>query len=255
MAVIEARALTRVFGTVLAANAVSFHVEAGEVVGLLGPNGAGKTTTLRMIASLLQPTSGTAIVAGHDVRTSPRTARGALGLVTGSAALFPRLTPREFLRYLGALHGLPAASLDARVDAALERFEIEGYAHLRCGALSTGQRQRVLLARASLHDPPALILDEPSAGLDVLGAQAVVSFVRESKSAGKAVLLSTHDMAEAEYLCDRIVILAAGRVVATGTADALKSESGKSKLAEVFLHYVASAPPRAARPKETEAAP
>ena len=247
MPVIAAQALTRTFGSVVAANAVSFHVDAGEVVGLLGPNGAGKTTTLRMIASLLQPTSGTALVAGHDVRTASRAARASLGLVTGSAALFPRLTPREFLRYLGALHGLPAASLEARVDAALERFEIEPFAHLRCGALSTGQKQRVLLARASLHDPAALILDEPSAGLDVLGAQAVTTFVRESKSLEKAVLLSTHDMAEAEYLCDRILIIAGGRVVATGTAEELKAASGKSKLAEVFLHYVSAAPPRATR--------
>src|SRR5262245_46370506 len=144
MAVIAAQGLTRTFGSVVAANAVTFHVDAGEVVGLLGPNGAGKTTTLRMIASLLQPTSGTATVAGHDVRTAARSARSSLGLVTGSAALFPRLTPREFLRYLGALHGLPSASLEMRVEAALERFEIEPFADLRCGALSTGQRQRVL---------------------------------------------------------------------------------------------------------------
>jgi sodium transport system ATP-binding protein len=250
MAVISAQSLTRTFGSVLAANAVTFHVDAGEVVGLLGPNGAGKTTTLRMIASLLQPTSGTAVVGGHDVRTAARSARASLGLVTASAALFPRLTPREFLRYIGALHGLRAAGLEARVDAALERFEIEPFEGLRCGALSTGQRQRVLLARASLHDPPALILDEPSAGLDVLGAQAVVNFVRESKSQGKAVLLSTHDMAEAEYLCDRIVIIAGGRVVATGTSEELRAASGKTKLAEVFLHYVLSAPSRKTREQE-----
>lgn len=241
---IAAQSLTRMFGSIVAANAVSFHVDAGEVVGLLGPNGAGKTTTLRMISSLLQPTSGTALVAGHDVRTAARSARANLGLVTASAALFPRLTPREFLRYVGALHGLREPSLEPRIDAALERFEIEPFADLRCGALSTGQRQRVLLARASLHDPPALVLDEPSSGLDVLGAQAVVRFVRESKAQGKAVLLSTHDMAEAEYLCDRIVIIAGGRVVATGTADELRAQSGKTKLAEVFLHYVLSAPPR-----------
>ena len=253
MAVIAAQGLTRTFGSVLAANAVTFEVGAGEVVGLLGPNGAGKTTTLRMIASLLQPTAGTATVAGHDVRTASRLARSSLGLVTSSAALFPRLSPREFLRYIGALHGLKSASLEHRVDAALERFEIEPFASLRCGALSTGQRQRVLLARASLHDPPALILDEPSAGLDVLGAQAVVSFVRESKVQGKAVLLSTHDMAEAEYLCDRIVIIAGGRLVASGTAEELRVASGKSKLAEVFLYYVLSAPPRkTARDLEAE---
>lgn len=238
--VISASALTRVFGTLTAANAVSFDVERGEVVGLLGPNGAGKTTTLRMLATLLAPTSGSATIAGHDVRRDPLQARANLGFVTGSAALFPRLTPREFLNYLGKLHGLDRSTLHLRVDAVIEQFEIEPFADLRCGALSTGQRQRVSLGRAALHDPPALVLDEPSAGLDVLGAQAVVTFVRQASHQGKAVLLSTHDMAEAEYLCQRIVIIAAGRVVATGTPDELKRASGREKLAEVFLHYVAA---------------
>ncbi len=238
MSVVVANSLTRVFGSVTAAHAVSFEVAAGEVVGLLGPNGAGKTTTLRMLATLLSPTSGTASIAGHDVRKDPLQARANLGFVTGSAALFPRLSPREFLHYLGKLHGIASSTLPLRVDAAIEQFEIEPFADLRCGALSTGQKQRVSLARAALHDPPALVLDEPSAGLDVLGAQAVVSFVRQASHQGKAVLLSTHDMAEAEYLCHRIVIIAAGRVVATGTPEELKRASGRDKLAEVFLHYV-----------------
>ena len=236
--VIVANGLLRTFGSVVAVNGISFQVDAGEVVGLLGPNGAGKTTTLRILASLLQATAGTATIAGHDVRTDSLEARRNLGFVTGSAALFPRLTPGEFLHYLGRLHGLPVASLTHRVEAALERFEIEPFAHLRCGALSTGQKQRVALARASLHDPPALILDEPSSGLDVLGAQTVVRFVRQSAEQGRAVLLSTHDMAEAEYLCHRIVIVSGGRIVATGSAAELKAASGEEKLAEVFLHYV-----------------
>ena len=226
------------FGTVTAAKNVSFEIGAGEIVGLLGPNGAGKTTTLRMLATLLQPTSGTAAIAGHDVRRDPLQARASIGFVTGSAALLPRLSPREFLHYLGRLHGMGASTLHLRVDAVIEQFEIEPFADLRCGALSTGQKQRVSLARAALHDPPALVLDEPSSGLDVLGAQAVVSFVRQASHQGKAVLLSTHDMAEAEYLCHRVVIIAGGRIVATGTPDELKRASGREKLAEVFLHYV-----------------
>jgi sodium transport system ATP-binding protein len=238
VALIRASRLTRTFGSVVAANEVTFHVDAGEVVGLLGPNGAGKTTTLRMLATLLQPSGGEASIAGFDVRSRPLDARRSLGFVSSSAALLPRLTPREFLTYLGRLHGLPEAGLVPRVDAALDRFEIEPFAHLRCGALSTGQRQRVALARASLHDPPALVLDEPSAGLDVLGAQSVVGFVRESAEQGKGVLLSTHDMAEAEYLCQRVLILAGGRIVAEGTPSELRRASGKEKLAEVFLHYV-----------------
>jgi len=236
--VIAAEGLTRVYGSVRAVTEVSFAVEPGEVVGLLGPNGAGKTTTLRMLAGLLRPTSGRARIAGFDAQEQAREAHAALGFVSASAALFPRLDPREFLEYAGRLHDLPAATLAARVREALARFEIEPFAHLRCGALSTGQRQRVALARASLHDPPALILDEPSSGLDVLGAQAVVDFVRDASARRKAVLLSTHDMAEAEYLCQRIVIVARGKIVATGTAAELKAASGKDKLAEVFLHYV-----------------
>jgi sodium transport system ATP-binding protein len=239
--VIAANDLVRTFGTVVAVSGVSFAVEPGEVVGLLGPNGAGKTTTLRMLAGLLRPTSGTALIGGFDARTDTRAAHASLGYVSGSAALFPRLTPYEFLLYMGRLHGLPESTLSPRVEAALDRFEIAPFAQLRCGALSTGQKQRVALARASIHDPAALILDEPSAGLDVLGAQAVVDFVRDASGRGKAVLLSTHDMAEAEYLCHRIVIVAGGRVVATGTAAELKAASGREKLAEVFLHHVAGA--------------
>lgn len=238
MPVIAAKGLGRVFGTVAAVDGVDFEVAAGEVVGLLGPNGAGKTTTLRMLAGLLRPSSGSAEIGGHDVQSAARAAHGALGFVTSSAALLPRLSPREFLVYMGRLHGLEETSLGGRVDAAIERFDITPFARLRCGALSTGQKQRVTLARASLHDPAALILDEPSAGLDVLGAQAVVGFVRDAAASGRAVLLSTHDMAEAEYLCHRVLILAGGRIVARGTPAELKTASGRDKLAEVFLHYV-----------------
>ena len=237
---IEATALTRVFGSVQAVGGLTFSVAPGEIVGLLGPNGAGKTTTLRMLAALLAPTSGSARIAGFDSSRQPLDVRRRLGFVSGTAALLPRLTPRELLFYMGRLHSIPEATLAPQVEAAIERFEVEPFAELRCGALSTGQRQRVLLARASLHDPPALILDEPSSGLDVLGAQAVAAFVRAAAEQGKAVLLSTHDMAEAEYLCQRVLIVGGGRLIAEGTPEKLAAASGKKKLAEVFLHYLGS---------------
>lgn len=243
MATIVAERLSKHYGELRAADEVSFAVEPGEIFGLLGPNGAGKTTTLRTLATLLRPTSGTARIDGHDVEADPLAARAALGFITAQTALYHRLSPREFLAYMARLHGLNSDEIKKRVDEAVERFGIEPFADRACGALSTGQRQRVALARTSLHRPRALILDEPTAGLDVLGAQAVVDFVRAARSEGRAVLLSTHDMAEAEYLCDRVAIIRHGRIVATGTPGELAAASGADKLLEAFLHYVGESKP------------
>jgi len=241
--VIVASHLTKCYGDVAAADDVSFTVGPGEIVGLLGPNGAGKTTTLRLLATLLKPSSGSATIAGHDVATAPLQAREALGFITTQTALYPRLSPVEFLSYMARLHGVPSSEVSKRVGDAIERFDIGGFARRACGALSTGQRQRVALARTYLHRPRALILDEPTSGLDVLGASAVVDFVRSARADGLAVLLSTHDMAEAEYLCDRAAIIRRGRIVATGTPEELRAASGATKLVEAFLHYVAEPQP------------
>jgi len=238
VALIEAERLSKQYGELRAADELSFTVEPGEIFGLLGPNGAGKTTTLRMLATLLKPTSGSACIDGHDVVAEPLAARAALGFITAATALYLRLSPREFLTYMARLHGLPSSEAQERVDEAIERFGIGPFANRASGALSTGQRQRVALARTCLHRPRALILDEPAAGLDVLGAQAVVDFVRAARGEGSAVLLSTHDMAEAEYLCDRVAIIRHGRIVATGTPTELRVASGAEKLVEAFLHYV-----------------
>jgi sodium transport system ATP-binding protein len=238
VATIVVEALSKHYGELRAADEVSFTVEPGEIFGLLGPNGAGKTTTLRMLATLLRPSSGTAWIDGHDVVAEPLAARTALGFITAQTALYHRLSPREFLGYMARLHGLGRSEIEPRVAEAIDRFGIAPFADRACGALSTGQRQRVALARTSLHRPPALILDEPTAGLDVLGATAVVDFARASRHQGSALLLSTHDMAEAEYLCDRVAIIRHGRIVATGTPTELRAASGAEKLVEAFLHYV-----------------
>ena len=225
-------------GQVVAARAVSFECRSGEVFGLLGPNGAGKTTTLRMLSTALRPTSGTPRVAGHDVVREPLEVRRRLGFLSGSTGLYARLTPRETLQYFGRLHGLPREPLLARTAELLKLLELEQYADVRCDRLSTGNRQKTSIARAVVHDPPVLILDEPTVGLDVLAAAALVRFIGDCRQKGKCVLLSTHTLSEAEKLCDRLAVIHAGEVRAVGTLAELRAQTGKEYLEEVFLELV-----------------
>ncbi len=225
-------------GEVRAIDGVSFACRAGEVLGLLGANGAGKTTTLRVLATILRPTSGTASIMGHDVLTEPAEARSCLGFYTASTALYPRLTARETITFFAEVNRYPGPRIAARVEQLVERFGIGKYAGARVEKLSQGMKQKVSLARTVAHDPPVLVFDEPTVGLDVLAAIEMQKIVRELRDEGKAILFSTHIMSEAEKVCDRIAILHDGRIHACGTLDELREATGCRYLEDIFVHYV-----------------
>ena len=234
-AILAARNVSKRFRDTIAVDGVSFEVRAGEIYGLIGPNGAGKSTTLRILSGLLRPSSGDAHVAGHDVAAEPLAARGALGFVTGSAGLYGRLTPRELLAYFGRLHGMREARIKERTTALSEQFDLAAFLDKRCEKLSTGQKQRVSIARALVHEPKALILDEPTAGLDVLASDSLRKHVLAQRAAGASILYTTHYLAEAELLCDRIGFIHNGRLLAEGTPREL---AGAESLERAFLHMV-----------------
>jgi len=225
-------------GPVDAVRDLSFEAHAGEIFGLLGPNGAGKTTTLRMLATILQPTSGRASVAGHDLADDPPGVRASIGYLSGDTGLYGRLTPREVLRYFARLNHYPAERLTARIESLVARFGMAEFADVRCDRLSTGMRQKVSIARAVIHDPPVLILDEPTAGLDIIVAESLLRFIEEIRGLGKCVLFSTHVMREAERLCDRIGIIHEGKLLAAGSFEELQARSGKRYLEEIFVQLV-----------------
>ncbi len=232
---IEALGLSRRYGDHLAVDDVSFQVHPGEVFGLLGPNGAGKTTLLRMLSGVLRPSAGQARLCGLDVSESPMEARRRLGFLSGDTALYGRLSGRETLEYFARLHRLPEAERRARIEVVIARLGLERFVDQRCETLSSGQGQRVNLARAFLVDPPVLILDEPTVGLDVVSGRFVVQAVREAREAGKAVLFSTHIMSEVDALCDRIGLLVGGRLQAVGSRAELLAASGAPDLGELVF--------------------
>ena len=241
---IEARSLTKVFqgkkrGAVRAVDGVSFHCEPGRIYGLLGANGAGKTTTLRLLATILTPTAGGATVAGFDVVAEPEKARASLGFLSTATALYGRLTAREFVEYFGRLHGLEEQVLQARVKALFDRLEMNEFGDRRCDSFSTGMKQKTSIARVLVHDPPVMIFDEPTTGLDVMTARTIISFIRECRERGKTVIFSTHVMTEAEKLCDRIGIIHSGRLLAEGTLQELRARSGIEDLEDIFVGVVA----------------
>jgi ABC-2 type transport system ATP-binding protein/sodium transport system ATP-binding protein len=227
---------------VLAVDHVSFSVSAGEVFGLLGPNGAGKTTTLRMLLGLLRPSAGHASIAGYRSTDFPDEVKRRVGLVSASAGLYPHLSVREMLLFFADLYALHPQRAAAELDHLADLLGIADLLHRRCTTLSTGQKQRVNLARALIHRPPVLLLDEPTLGLDVLGSQVVVEFVAHLRSEGKAVILTTHRLEEAERLCDRFGLLHQGRLVCTGTLPQLRASTGRSTLVEMFIDLVRPAP-------------
>jgi sodium transport system ATP-binding protein len=241
--------LAKTFGDALAVDDLSFAVPAGEIYGLLGPNGAGKTTTLRVLAGILAPSAGRATVAGVDVAQDPQAARGRLGFLTGTTGLYARLTGRELLGYFGRLHGMSRDAIAGRIALLARALDLDPVLDRRCEALSTGQRQRVSVARAVLHDPPVLILDEPTVGLDVLASRFLRDFVRAERDRGKGVIFSTHYLAEAELLCDRIGLLHRGRLLAEGSPGDLRAlAGGATSLEEAFLRLVAALPAAAGAP-------
>jgi sodium transport system ATP-binding protein len=222
-------------GTFKALDGVSFEARAGEVFGLLGPNGAGKTTTLRVLATVLKPTGGTARIGGVDILRDPGRVRRHIGFTSGDMGQYGRLTPLEALTFFARLNGLAGKTLASRLDDVIGRFGIASYANTKIDKLSTGMKQKVAIARTVIHDPPALILDEPTSGLDVPASGLIEEFILSAKQAGKCILFSTHIMEEAEYLCDRIAVVNHGRVAAAGTMEQLRALTGKQRLREVFL--------------------
>ena len=230
---------------VTAVSGLSFEARAGEVFGLLGPNGAGKTTTLRMLATLLVPDEGTISVAGIDAAKDPLGVRKNIGYLSASTGLYGRLTARELLLYFARLQGVTGP--DRRVDELTERFDMRDFANLRCDRLSTGMKQKVNIARAVVHRPPVLVLDEPTNGLDVIVAQTVLEFVEQARKEGACVLYSTHIMSEAERLCDRLGVLHKGRLYACGTLSELQAQTGEHYLEQVFLALVGAPRPNAIR--------
>ncbi len=230
--------LTKHYGDIQALSDLSLEVRPGEIYALLGPNGAGKTTALRCLSTLLKPTAGTASVGGADVLQDPLRVRSRIGFLSASMGLYERLTAREMVAYFGRLQGLDEARLEERVDELAALFGLDDFRGRYCGRLSTGQRQRVALARAIVQDPSALILDEPTLGLDVLSGETIYRFMAEERNRGKAILFSTHQMAEVELLADRVGVLSRGRLVAEGTVDQLVKRTGTRNLARAFLALV-----------------
>ena len=239
---VSAADLKKVFRTrkrmVTAVDGVSFECSAGEIFGLLGPNGAGKTTTLRMLATILTPTSGTASIAGYDVGTQPGKVREQIGFLATETGLYDRFTARETLRFFGRITGLSDEEIRRRSDDIFDTLDMRSLADRRVGTFSTGEKQKLSLARSILHDPPVLILDEPTFGLDVMSARTVVETVRLFREQGRTILLSTHIMRIAEKLCDRIGILFKGRLHALGTLQELTDRYGGADLEEAFFSAV-----------------
>ncbi len=223
-------------GIVRAVDRLSLAVSPGEIVGLLGANGAGKTTTLRIIATLLRPTAGTARVCGHDSLTDPVGVRRSLGYVSATTGVPDRLTARELLTSFGRLNGLSDAEVGRRVDALIGTLGLAGYADRPAGRLSSGQRQRISLGRALVHDPPALVLDEPTNALDVVGSRDLLDTLEQLRDSGHAILLSTHRLHEIEHRCNRFVVIDAGQVVVAGTRAELVGQTGD--LEDAFFRAV-----------------
>jgi len=237
---IEVTNLHKRFGAVTAVEDVSFRAEDGVVTGLLGPNGAGKTTTLRMLYTLIRPDKGSAKVDGLEVAEQPLEVRRSIGVLPDARGLYPRLTAREHIHYAGELHGLSGATLDKRIDELVELLEMKDIADRRTEGFSQGERMKVALARALVHGPRNVLLDEPTNGLDVMSTRAVRTLIRRLREQGHCVVFSSHVMQEVGALCDRIVVVARGRVVADGTPDELRARTGKDSLEEAFVTVIGS---------------
>ena len=237
---IETRGLCKVFddkkrGAIRAVDNVSFVCKPGQIYGLLGANGAGKTTTLRMLATILEPTDGTAVVCGHDVVDEPDKVRANVGFLSAATALYPRLTSREMVEYFGRLNGLDEPTLKERADEIFSRLDMNSFRDRRCDKLSTGMKQKTSIARTLIHDPQVMIFDEPTLGLDIMTARTIIDFIRECRQRGKTVIFSTHVMSEVEKLCDVVGIIESGKLLAEGSLAELRDHYRQHDLEEIFV--------------------
>ncbi len=217
---------------------LSFRAEAGEIVVLLGVNGAGKTTTMRMLSTVLQPTAGKATICGYDLLKSPQEIRSRLGFLSGDTGLYRRLTARELITYFGRLYDMKSALIKERILIIDKLLDMNQFLDKKIDSLSTGMRQKVSIARSIIHDPPVMIFDEATAGLDILTAKNIISFIHACRTEGKCVLFSTHIMREAERIADRIVMIHEGRLLREGTWEEMKQETGLNDLDDIFIKYV-----------------
>ncbi|WP_199099303.1 ATP-binding cassette domain-containing protein [Dyella sp. ASV21] len=237
---IEVKDLHKAFGAVKAVDGVSFAARDGEITGLLGPNGAGKTTTLRMLYTLMTPDRGQVLVDGIDAARDAQAVRRELGVLPDARGLYKRLTARENIDYFGRLHGLPEDLLAARREALIGALDMADIGDRRTEGFSQGQRVKTAIARALIHDPRNVILDEPTNGLDVMATRALRQFMLHLKAEGRCVLFSSHIMQEVAALCDRIVVIAHGRVVADESPEALREQTGESNLEDAFVKIIGS---------------
>ncbi|MFA5891803.1 MAG: ATP-binding cassette domain-containing protein [Actinomycetota bacterium] len=235
--------LAKTFREVVAVAGVSFTAPPGRITGFLGSNGAGKTTTMRILATLLRPSAGSATVAGYDVADSAEDVRRSIGLLTEETGLYDKMTPREQLRFFGSLYDLPAARVARRVDELAETLGFEEFLDRRAGTLSKGNRQKVAVARALVHDPPVLLLDEPTSGLDLVAASALEGVLTSEALSAKTVLLSTHVAEEAARLCAGIVVIVHGRIVADGTPQEIVRDTESLDLRTALVHLMNAEPP------------
>jgi len=237
---IEVSDLTKTYsdlhrGTFVAVDRVSFNVGPGEIFGLLGANGAGKTTVLRILSTVLRPTSGTVRVRGYDVVTQPAQVRSRIGFVSNNTAIYDRMTAKEMVEFFGKLHGLTSEQLSQRIETLFDQLRMNDFKDCPGSKMSTGMKQKVSIARALVHDPPVLVFDEATLGLDVMVARNLLAVVRSLRDAGKCLIFSTHIMSEVERLCDRIAIMHDGRILDTGTLEELRSRHEQHDLEELFF--------------------
>ena len=237
---IEVEGLEKSFKAVHALRGVGFSAGDGEITALLGPNGAGKTTTLRILYTVLRPDRGSARVDGYDTQAAPRDVQRRIGVLADSRGLYPRLTAREHVRYFGRLHGMAGAALEARIDELIRMLDMGDIADRRTKGFSKGQTMKVALARALVHNPHNVLLDEPTNGLDVVGARAIRDLIRRIRDEGRCVLFSSHIMSEVEQLCDKLVVIGHGVVLADGTISELKHRTGTHSLEEAFIQATES---------------
>lgn len=240
---IEVNNLKKIFfdkkrGEVKAVNGIDLHCRKGEIFGLLGPNGAGKTTTLRILATMLKPTAGEVSVNGYDVIKEAHQVRESIGFLSGETGLYDRFTPKETILFFGRINNLPDEEIRMRMDEIFKILDMKSFQEVRVDKLSTGMKQKLSIARALIHNPPILIFDEPTVGLDVITARVVLNYIKEFKNQGKCIIFSTHQMQEAERLCDRIAIIHKGEILAKGGLEELQQRFQEKELEEIFFKLI-----------------